>query len=101
MSDTHTPHIDPEGLGAAMAAWQAVVPATVAYPELTAAPDDAATAAVLAAIGHWPGEHTTMASQRDDKAARFVNAASATTRIEVGADAENAVRISSIDGIWT
>ncbi len=44
----HTPHIDPEGLGAAIAAWQADVPATVAYPELTAAPDDAATAAVSA-----------------------------------------------------
>lgn len=97
MSDTHTPHIDPAGLGAAMSAWRADVPATVAYPELTAAPDDAATAAVLAAIAHWPGEHTSMAGAREDKAARFVNAASATIHIEVAADDDNAVHISSIE----
>ncbi|OBS04036.1 hypothetical protein A9W98_06635 [Mycobacterium gordonae] len=96
-----TPHIDPEGLGAAIAAWQADVPAAVAYPELTAAPDDAATAAVLASIAHWPGEHTAMAGDRDDKATRFVNAASATTHIEVAADDDNGVRISSIEGVWT
>lgn len=84
-----------------MAAWLANVPDVVTYPELTAAPDDAATAAVLAAIADWPGEHTTMASDRDDKATRFVNAASATTRIEVGADDDNAVRISSREGVWT
>lgn len=96
-----TVHIDTDGLHAAVAAWRSDVPAAVAYPELTAASDDAATAAVLAAIAHWPGEHTTMAGDRDDKATRFVNAASATTRIEVGADDDNAVRISSIEGVWT
>lgn len=101
MSDPHTPHIDPEGLGAAIAAWQADVPATVAYPELAAAPDDAATAAVLAAIARWPGEHTTMARDRDEKATRFAAAASATTRIEGGADDDNAMRIRSIEGVWT
>lgn len=98
MSDPHTPHIDPDGLGAAIAAWQADIPRTVAYPELAAAPDDAATAAVLAAIAHWPGEHTTMARDRDDRATRFAAAAAATARIEVAADDDNA---AAIEGVMT
>lgn len=99
MGDPHTPHIDPEGLGTAMAAWRADVPATVAYPELSAGPDDAATAAVLAAMAHWPGEHTTMSTRRADKATRFAGAASATIGIEVAADDDNAARISAIEGV--
>ncbi|WP_084055106.1 hypothetical protein [Mycobacterium avium] len=92
-------HIDPEGLGAAVAAWRADAPATVAYPELTAPLDDAATAAVLAAMAHWPGEHTTMATHRAGKATWFAGAASATIGIEVAADDDNAARIAAIEGV--
>jgi hypothetical protein len=50
--------VEAAALRSAMAAWRADVLAAVAYPELSAAAgvEDAATAAVLAAMAHWPDE---------------------------------------------
>jgi hypothetical protein len=89
-------HLAPE-LEAAMAAWRADVPGLVAYPELPVGVDDAATAAVLAAMAHWPTEHTTMGTHREATAAKLQGATTATTAIVSAADDDGAARIAAVE----
>jgi hypothetical protein len=91
-------HLEAEDLSAAMAAWRANVPDAVTYPELSAA-DDVATTQVLAAIAHWPGEHRTMATNREDAANRFSAAAAAATRILTTGDEDGAGAIAMVEDV--
>lgn len=90
-------HLSVDELGSAMAAWRAGVPGAVAYPELPAGIDDAASAAVLAAMAAWPAEHAAMATHREGAATRLDGAATATTAIVSTADDDAAARIAAVE----
>ncbi|MCV7224792.1 hypothetical protein [Mycolicibacterium komossense] len=90
-------HLASGDLQAAMSAWRADVPGLVAYPELPVGVDDAATAAVLAAMAGWPIEHTTMGTHRETAATKFDGASAATTAIVSTADDDGAARIAAVE----
>jgi hypothetical protein len=87
--------VETEELPAAAAAWRAGVPATVTYPEVPAGVDDVATAGVIAAIAHWPVEHTVMATHRETAASAMEAAAHATTGILSARDDDGAAQIAA------
>lgn len=94
-------HAETEPLAAAVAAWRADVPATVAFPELPAAADveDSATAGVLAAMAHWPGEHATMGTHREASASALHTATTATIGILTETEDENAAVLAAIKDV--
>ena len=70
--------LDSAGLQTAAAGWHATVPvASFTTTETPSDSTDAATAAVLAAMAHWPVEHVAMAAQRETSAAGLHAAATA------------------------
>ena len=92
---TDAVHDDTAGLEATMATWREDVPKAVPYA-LPPGADDAATAAVLAAMAHWPAEHTKMAADRESGASALHAATGVTTEILTAADDESATRISAL-----
>lgn len=92
-------YLEADGLRSAMGMWRANVPGATAYPELPAAGgvDDAATAAVLAAMTHWPVEHAAMATHRESMATRLDTASVATTGILSAADDDGDAAITAVE----
>lgn len=92
-------HLEAANLRTAITDWHAKVPGAVAYPEFLPASgvDDVATAAVLAAMTHWPGEHAAMATHRESMATRLDAASVATTSIVSTADDDGAAAISAVE----
>jgi hypothetical protein len=87
--------LETEGLRATMAVWRASVPKAVPYV-LPSGADDAATAAVLAAMVHWPGEHARMVADREAAASALHAATRATTGILTAADDQGAAGVTAV-----
>jgi hypothetical protein len=87
--------LETDGLRVTMAAWRASVPKAVPYV-LPSGADDGASAAVLAAMAHWPPEHATMAADREAAASALHAATGATTAILTAADDEGAAGVTAV-----